>query len=119
MFGGEPPPQAGPGPGSGGGAAHQPARPAGTGAPAPQHYEIRVDGVLSDQWAAWFAGLRLSVDGQQTVLAGPVSDQSALHGILAKIAGLGLSLASVNRAGPGEAGPGEAGQGPAGKAGPQ
>lgn len=116
MSGGEPPPQAGPGPGpgSGGGAAHQPARPAGAGAPAPQHYEIRVDGVLSDQWAAWFAGLRLSVDGQQTVLAGPVPDQSALHGILAKIAGLGLSLASVNRAGPGEAG-----QSPAGKAGPR
>ena len=119
MSGREPPPQAGPGPGSGGGAAHQPARPAGTGAPAPQHYEIRVDGVLSDQWAGWFAGLRLSVDGQQTVLAGPVPDQSALHGILAKIAGLGLSLASVNRAGPGEASPDGAGQRPAGKAGPQ
>jgi hypothetical protein len=86
MSGGQPPPQAGP------------------GAAAPQHYEIRVDGVLSDQWAAWFAGLAMSVDGQQTVLAGPVPDQSALHGILAKIAGLGLSLASVRRAGPGEAG---------------
>jgi len=31
------------------------------------HYEIRVDGVLDSQWAAWFDGLQVSDDGEETV----------------------------------------------------
>jgi hypothetical protein len=59
-------------------------------------YEIRVEGVLDDRWADWF-GLQLSNDGRQTFLAGLLPDQSALHGVLAKIRDLGLSLISVRR----------------------
>ena len=49
----------------------------------PTRYEIRVDGVLDERWAEWFGGLQVSRDGTQTVIAGPLPDQSALHGLLA------------------------------------
>ena len=67
-------------------------------------YEIRVDGVLHSQWAAWFDGLQVSDDGEQTVISGLLADQSALHGLLAKIRDLGLCLISVRRLDTGEAG---------------
>lgn len=60
-------------------------------------YEIRVDSVLDDRWADWFGGLQVSSDGTQTVISGLVPDQAALHGLLAKIRDLGLSLISVRR----------------------
>jgi len=63
----------------------------------PAHYEIRIDGVLDDRWADWFGGLRVTNDGAQTVISGPLPDQPALHGLLAKIRDLGLSLISVRR----------------------
>jgi len=63
----------------------------------PARYEIRVDSVLDDQWADWFGGHQLSNDGAQTVIVGLLPDQPALHGLLTKIGGLGLSLISVRR----------------------
>jgi hypothetical protein len=68
------------------------------------HYKIRVDGVLDSQWAAWFDGLQVSDDGEETVISGPLADQPALHGLLAKIRDLGLCLISVRRLDPGETG---------------
>lgn len=73
----------------------------GSGGPA--HYEIRVDGVLDDRWADWFGGLQVSSEATQTVITGPLADQAALHGVLAKIRDLGLCLISVRRLSPGEA----------------
>jgi hypothetical protein len=70
---------------------------AGSGSGWPARYEIRVDSVLDDQWADWFGGLRLSHDGAQTIIVGLLPDQPALHGLLTKIGGLGLSLISVRR----------------------
>jgi hypothetical protein len=65
------------------------------------HYEIRVKGVLDSGWSAWFAGLRVTSDeAGQTVIAGPVADQAALHGLLAKVRDLGLELLEVRRADP-------------------
>jgi hypothetical protein len=65
------------------------------------HYEIRVNGVLDPRWGDWFDGLRLSSDERgQTIIAGPVADQAALHGLLAKIRDLGLELLSVHRTDP-------------------
>jgi hypothetical protein len=63
-------------------------------------YQIRVKGHLDDHWSDWFDGLTLThqEDGT-TVLSGPVADQAALHGILAKIRDLGLPLLAVNRVG--------------------
>ena len=59
-------------------------------------YEIRVDGRLDDRWSAWFDGLTVTYDGRgTTVLRGPIVDQAALHGVLAKVRDLGLSLLSV------------------------
>ena len=66
-----------------------PARPTG--------YEIRVGGVLDDRWADWFDGLQVSPDGTQTVIAGLLPDQPALHGLLAKVRDLGLPLISVRQ----------------------
>lgn len=63
-----------------------------------EFYEIRVKGRLGPEWSAWFDGLavRNHPDGQ-TVLAGPVTDQAALHGILTRINDLGLPLIAVCR----------------------
>ena len=63
----------------------------------PARYEVRVDGVLDDQWADWFGGLQLSSDGTQTVITGLIPDQPALYGLLTKIRDLGLCLISVRR----------------------
>jgi hypothetical protein len=70
----------------------------------PTHYEIRVEGVLDDHWADWFDGLQVSSDGDQTILSGPLPDESALHGALARIRDLGMHLISVRRLDPGAPG---------------
>jgi hypothetical protein len=62
----------------------------------PDYYEIRVHGVLDSSWSAWFDGLEVTSDqAGQTRIAGPVVDQAALHGLLAKVRDLGLPLISV------------------------
>jgi hypothetical protein len=58
-------------------------------------YEIRVQGELTPRWSCWFAGLAVETDGGDTVIIGPVDDQAALHGLLAKIRDLGLPLLAV------------------------
>ena len=63
----------------------------------PAQYEIRVAGVLDDRWAAWFDGLLISDQGEETVICGLVADQPALHGLLTKVRDLGLCLISVRR----------------------
>jgi glycyl-tRNA synthetase alpha subunit len=61
-------------------------------------YEIRVKGVLGSGWSAWFDGLEVTSDEHgQTTIAGPIADQAALHGLLAKIRDLGLELLEVRR----------------------
>ena len=60
--------------------------------------QIRVRGHLSHEWAEWFEGLTITLEAKgNTLLTGPVVDQSALHGFLKKIRDLGLPLLSVNR----------------------
>jgi hypothetical protein len=63
----------------------------------PARYEIRVACVLDDRWAAWFDGLHISGQGEETVICGQVGDQPALHGLLTKVRDLGLCLISVRR----------------------
>ena len=64
----------------------------------PALYQIRVQGHLSDRWAAWFDGLKIEnqPDGE-AVLSGPLADQAALHGVLGRIRDLGLTLIALNR----------------------
>jgi len=66
------------------------------------YYEIRVEGLLDSHWEAWFSGLQFKSDGAQTVISGPLPDQPALHGLLARIRDLGLCLIAVRRLDPGE-----------------
>ena len=62
------------------------------------HYEIRVRDVLDGGWSAWFDDLQVTSDERaQTTIDGPVPDQAALHGLLAKIRDLGLDLLAVRR----------------------
>jgi hypothetical protein len=69
----------------------------------PARYEIRVAGALDSRWAAWFDGLQISGQGEETVLCGLVADQAALHGLLTKVRDLGLCLISVRRLDTGQA----------------
>ena len=71
---------------------------------SPASYEIRVEGVLDQRWAAWLGGLHIDRDGAQTVISGLLTDQPALHGLLARIRDLGLCLISVRRLPGSEAG---------------
>jgi hypothetical protein len=64
----------------------------------PAIYEIRVKGNLEPVWADWFDGFTVTRQANdETVLTGPVPDQPALHGLLAKIRDLGLPLLVVRR----------------------
>jgi hypothetical protein len=70
-----------------------------------EQYEIRIQGRLEPEWSAWFDGLTIisssqAMRGGETLLVGPVADQAALHGLLAKIRDLGLPLLSLTRVEP-------------------
>ena len=58
--------------------------------------EIRIRGTLPAD-AAERLGMTASRAPAVTILRGPVADQPALHGVLAKIRDLGLCLISVHR----------------------
>jgi hypothetical protein len=66
--------------------------------PKPGRYEIRLRGHLDARWASRFEGLSFThaSDGT-TILAGPVADQAALHGLLRNVRDLGLPLVSVTQ----------------------
>jgi hypothetical protein len=57
-----------------------------------------VEGPLPSGWSDWFDGLDIACgpDGD-SILSGPLVDQAALHGVLAKIRDLNLKLIAVNR----------------------
>jgi hypothetical protein len=66
------------------------------GPDAPTRYEVRVGGHLDPHWSAWFGGLTVThEDDGTTTLRGPVPDQAALHGLLAKVRDVGATLISV------------------------
>jgi RimJ/RimL family protein N-acetyltransferase len=62
----------------------------------PYGYALRVDGHLDRHWRSRFGDLELAHhdDGTST-LAGPVADQSQLHGLLAGLRDIGATLLSV------------------------
>lgn len=67
----------------------------------PAFYQIRVKGALDQSWSDWFDSLTITQQHGETFLAGQVIDQAALHGILAKINDLGLTIISIERRNPG------------------
>ena len=57
---------------------------------------ISVKGHLDQRWSAWFDGLAVTnLENGETVLAGHLPDQAALHGALTKVRDLGLTLVLV------------------------
>ena len=64
-----------------------------------QHvYEIKVEGHLGDSWSSWLGGMAVhQAESGESVLIGPLPDEPALHGVLAKIRDLGLPLVAVRR----------------------
>ena len=61
------------------------------------HCSIAVRGHLDARWSDWFDGLTIAnLENGETVLAGHLPDQAALHGALTKVRDLGLPLISVH-----------------------
>lgn len=63
----------------------------------PATYAIRIQGALDASWSEWFDGFSIRQQDSETLLEGGVLDQAALHGMLAKINDLGLTIISLNR----------------------
>ncbi len=63
----------------------------------PNEYHIRIATTLDENRAAWFEGLQIQNNGNQTSLIGKLEDQAALFGVLGKIRDMGIELISVNR----------------------
>jgi len=67
----------------------------------PSRYEIRLAGTLDARWAAWLDDMDVTPDAEGcTLVHGVVADQSALHGLLARLRDIGLPLVSVTRVPP-------------------
>jgi hypothetical protein len=66
----------------------------------PSHYAIRVKGLLDPHWE-WLEGLTVThIEPGDTLLTGLIIDQAALHGLIARIRDLNLTLLSVNQINP-------------------
>jgi hypothetical protein len=59
-------------------------------------YGVRVRGHVGETIRYAFADLRIETRGKDTVMVGAL-DQSALHGVLARMESLGLELIEVRR----------------------
>lgn len=68
-----------------------------------QRYEIRLQGHLNARLADRLDGMVFVLEsGGTTRLTGSLADQAALHGLLARIRDLGLSIVSIQRLSPDE-----------------
>jgi hypothetical protein len=63
-----------------------------------ERYRIELESTLDTDWSEWLGGLTLEhgPDGR-TILTGELADQSALHGLLARIRDLGIPILLVAR----------------------
>jgi hypothetical protein len=59
-------------------------------------YEVRVAGAIGPAARAAFVDLDVRVERSVTVLSGAL-DQAALHGVIERIAALGLELVEIRR----------------------
>ncbi len=60
-------------------------------------YELRLLGVLGDEWGEQFAGFEVETQENTTRIVGRVPDQAALHGLLRTVRDRGLTLLCVRR----------------------
>ncbi|HTQ92141.1 MAG TPA: hypothetical protein VMK84_21880 [Streptosporangiaceae bacterium] len=61
------------------------------------YYEIRVAGVLPPEALLDFERLTASVEPVETVVHGPLQDQAALNGLLARLETFGIQVIEVRR----------------------
>jgi hypothetical protein len=61
------------------------------------YYEIRVAGVLPPEALLDFERLTASVEPVETVVHGPLQDQAALNGLLARLQTFGVEVLEVRR----------------------
>ena len=67
-----------------------------TPAQPPARSRIRIRGHLDPAWSAWFDSLTVTrADDGTTELTGPLADQAALFGLLARLRDLGATLLLV------------------------
>jgi hypothetical protein len=64
---------------------------------ASSYYEIRVTGVLPPEALLDFDRLTASVEPVETVVHGPLQDQAALNGLLARLEAFGVEVIEVRR----------------------
>lgn len=61
-------------------------------------YEIHIKGHLGADWSDWFGGLTVTnLEGGEATIRGHLPDQAALHGVLARVYSLNLTLLGVRR----------------------
>jgi len=61
-------------------------------------YILHIKEHLASGWSEWFEGLTVTyTPSGETQLSGFIPDQAALHGLLARIRDLNLTLISINR----------------------
>ncbi len=70
--------------------------------PGSSEYVIKVKGHLDEGKSYWFEGLTMTTGFDEngrpiTTFCGPLADQAALHGVLAKIRDMNLPLISVSQ----------------------
>jgi hypothetical protein len=65
----------------------------------PTRYEIVVVGELSDRFGLAFEGMDLETGSGRTTISGLVVDQAQLHGLIDRVAELGLELVDIRGAG--------------------
>ncbi len=65
--------------------------------PDARNFEIRLRGNPGERLVSAFPELVAVADGGDTVLAGRVPDQAAMHGVLARVEMLGPELVAVRR----------------------
>ena len=63
----------------------------------PPRHEIRVRGPIGPTIMQAFPTLAMIRNGQDTLLTGPLPDESALYGVIAQLESLGLQLLEIRR----------------------
>jgi hypothetical protein len=72
-----------------------PANKTATGGREPRRYEIRVRGLIGLTQMQAFPTLAAANTGPDTLLTGPLPDQSALYGVIHQLEALGLELLEI------------------------
>ena len=62
---------------------------------AATRYRLVLDGELSPRYSTAFEGMHMKSESGLTVIVGTIEDQAHLHGLLDRIASLGIKLVSI------------------------